>query len=422
MKLKVLSKYTLRGDYIIMEENKEQLQSTMTEEDIEKVQAFMEENRQNSESLSQVFDIVNDKQDIKDTGEDRLVNVSVDPETGRTIITNTEEVEAPTSSIDDILDGDISFDIDESDISLEELRKYLSDTKMDPIINGLFTESDLSQDDIATLLDLVIKKQNKEKLDSPYNKLPDICKEIIDNTMGKEYADSHLSGVKSYKNDMAEMMIDQFIQAITIERASKSINSTIEHMFDKTSAEIGDAIVGYTEERNEKYRQYINEKVTDPEKREDALRILDDINNAYKLTELKEFCKKCKIRKIDVEHPDDLNNNDIDYILSKYSQNPKFNIYNIYNGQQVLLRNLNPEGSDTVYTSAQVRAFLIAFCRYCMNFNPNNTEEHIFMFYTIYNIFLTDINKGEKATVSINFLDNVKECIHNIIERNLFLK
>ena len=140
------------------------------------------------------------------------------------------------------------------------------------------------------------------------------------------------------------------------------------------------------------------------------------MNTAYELNELKEYCKKCKIRPIDVENPTKENNKDINHILDIYNNNPNFNIYNIYNAQAALERNLPTE--DEPYTSIHCRAFLIAFSKYCMNFSPTNTYEHIFMFYTIYNILLTDVNKGEKASISVKFLDNVRECIRNLIQRN----
>jgi hypothetical protein len=43
------------------------------------------------------------------------------------------------------------------------------------------------------------------------------------------------------------------------------------------------------------------------------------------------------------------------------------------------------------------------------------------MFYTLYNILLLDVNKGDKAEVSQKFLSNVKDCINSLIIRNQFL-
>ena len=50
---------------------------------------------------------------------------------------------------------------------------------------------------------------------------------------------------------------------------------------------------------------------------------------------------------------------------------------------------------------------------------PDVVEQHAFMYYTIYNIVLVDMNKSENTkNISDEFLANVKKVITNSIVRN----
>ena len=398
--------------------NAEKLIPTMTDEDVQKVQNFLNDHQQESEELNQILDEVNKaSSEVVEEGESRVVNVSIDPESGKEIITSAEAAEEKTPDLDSLFNSDdFKFEIDDSPITLEEIKKFLEDSKDDPILNGELKFSDMSAEDISSLIDLVTRYQNKEEIASPFNKLPKACQDIITKASGGTLENNFSNPAKSLKNTLAETLLDEISSAISLERANASINSGIEKIFAQANNEIGDTIVGYTEERNENLKKYIEENITDEEKKANALNILDKINTAYELVEFKEYCKHCKIKKYDVEKPLD-KHRDLDSFLNKYRNNTNYNIYNIYNAQMVLIRNINNDESE-VFSDKQVRAFLLAFCKYCQNFNPNNANEHVFMFYTLYNIVLTDVNKGEKAEVSNKFLNNVKECIRNLIERN----
>ena len=392
------------------------LMPTMTDDEVKLVSNTLEEIRKENDSISDD----DNSNDTIETGETRLVNTTIDSSTGLPIITNTEEVEVNDPDLLDLInDSEINLDFDQSPISIDEIKKFLENSKDDPMFKDKLDETGLPLEDLEVLFNLITKYQNKEKISSLFNKLPKSCQDIITSSIGSGFENNHSNQSNNLKNNLAELFLDQFISSIMMDRASHSINSSIEKVFNKATTEIGDTIVGYTEERNEKIRKQIEEEVTDPEKKEEALKLLDYINTAYELTDLKEYCKKCKIRKIDIENPDRTDNKDINHILDLYNNSNDFNIYNIYTAQAALERNLPTE--EEPYTATHCRAFLVAFSKYCMNFSPNNTYEHIFMFYTIYNILLTDVNKGEKAEVSNKFLDNVRECIRNLIQRNDYL-
>ena len=93
-------------------------------------------------------------------------------------------------------------------------------------------------------------------------------------------------------------------------------------------------------------------------------------------------------------------------------ENSSYNIYNLDLCRPILVRNL---GIDVKYADL----FLITFCKYCQNMKPDNVTDHAFMYYTIYNIVLVDMNRSENTkAVSKEFLENVKKVIDNAKERN----
>ena len=392
-------------------EDKE-LKSTMSEEDVKKLLNFVAENQDKSDPIP----------DEIEKGEERLVNVIIDPKTGKPILTNAEViVDPPEANFESALENP-NLEIDDSPVTLDELKNFIINSKDDPILQGQLSDDNLSVEDLKTLLDLVRRYQNKEKISSLYRKIPDSCKKIINKALNIGDTVVYSNSVNTMRNSMAEMFLDQFITSITLERAQDTVGHSIEAAFSAAKTEIGDTIVGYTEERNAKYREYVENNIEDPEKKANALKILDAIDHSYELSEFKEYCSTCKIRKIDVEKPTKNHNNLMDRIMDKYKDDPKYNIYNIYNCQTVLTRKINEDLADCEqYTDTQIRAFFIAFSMYCKNFSPSNTQEHIFMFYTLYNILLMDVNTGEKAEISQKFLANIKDCIERLIQRNNFL-
>ena len=53
-----------------------------------------------------------------------------------------------------------------------------------------------------------------------------------------------------------------------------------------------------------------------------------------------------------------------------------------------------------------------------MNKRSDIVIDHSYMYYVIYNIVLMDMNKGEQKHVSDKFIENIKEVIINLRERN----
>jgi hypothetical protein len=212
---------------------------------------------------------------------------------------------------------------------------------------------------------------------------------------------------------LAEQIIQEFITNISMDRLKHDFNKELENIFVQGGSEIADTAIGYTQERNQMYRDYA-EKIEDPEKKEKMYAILGKIDEAYALTDLKEFSKNCKIKRIEIEKPEQRVFNDF---LRKY-EDSAFNIYDIKVALPVLVRNLAEYFPEKKYEPLDSIMFFICFCKFCRNMKPDVTTDHAFMYYVLYNVVLVDMNKGESAQVSIDFLKNVAEVIDNLRVRN----
>ena len=391
-----------------------------------------------------------DPETIIDRGEFKKMNVEVDPVTGEhkilysTSIGNTdEETEKLEKSYNESFEemiarvdrGEVSYDKSEgSEFTKEDLESAINSGKSEEesVYKEIFGDKDISEGDLLKLLDIVNRKKNGEDF-NVYKELTESARKLIDTQVKSGIAGSYgvikTSQYNQYRNMVAETLISDFMSNIEISRIQKDLHKEIESIFNKSTGEIADSIIGYTTERNAKYREYAN-TMDDEEKKVKVLAILDNIDEAYNLTKLKEFSKKCKIRAIDIE-PKNINSNIyiLDSFLSKYN-NSNYSIYSIYTAEQVLFRILNEKSmhqddvgnitfdEDVEYSRPIIRAFLIAFANQCANYKPTNVEEHAYMYYVLYNIVLTDLNKGQSKEVSDIFINNIKECIANLKARN----
>lgn len=402
---------------------------TMTNDQIEKVMDELDKNVAESDKLSFIANLPSNNGEEenanKEDGYYTKAAIAIDPETGEhKVLGNFDEnsekdVKSFEEAIDDSDINDFTFEEDTSPITEEEAISTLNDLKSDPnsMIGDITKDLDLSPEDTMTILELANKQMNHEKFNA-YKEFPQSIRDMINKYLGPQIAGNNSNEAKRIKNTVSEALLDEFITSISIDRTKNTFNQEIENMFSKTSAEVGDSIIGYTSERNAKFREYADQ-LEDEEKKEKISTILDIIDEAYNLNSLKEFCKKCKIKHIELENIDAKKSRYIDDIMTKYDNNKNYNIYNLYNAEAILRRKLN-QSDDDQYNNKDVRAFLVAFSMYCRNYNPANVNEHTFMYYTIYNIVISDVNIGENKNVSDIFLDNIKDCINNLRERNNF--
>ena len=276
---------------------------------------------------------------------------------------------------------------------------------------------DLSDEAMQQLLQVANRRMKKEEFNI-YKEFPTEIQKMINEAIGVPFENGSpvisTNESRAVRNAMAEQLLDEFIMKISVERARVDLNKEIEGVFKEGVKDIAEYTVGYTAERNAAYREYA-EGLEDEEKKKKLLDTLDVIDSAYSLDQLKEFAKTCKIKKYDIEEPKKYFRD----FLTKY-QNSSYNIYDIKLCLPILERHVV---DNETYNNADVIAFLVCFCKYISNFKVENILEHSFMYYVIYNIVLIDSNTSEKTKdVSDKFIENIKEVMNNLKERNALLK
>lgn len=336
-----------------------------------------------------------------DSSEDytKEMDISINPDTGERQILGQEL--KSDNNIDDIInnleESNDVFSVDK-EISTQDL-SYIDNTNKPSILSI----DHMSEEDLTKILGLANRIIKKEKV-SAYKELPDNVKEMIDNHIkesGLLLQLPNVAAINRAKNVIAEELMQEFINNINVNRAKSDFAKELEALYIKSAKDINEVSVEFMETRNEAYREAAD-KIEDPKKKKMLLDILDRIEEATNLTELKEFAKKCKIKPIELEKPD---NRVFSRFLAKY-KNSSNNMYDIKLAQKALLRNI----LDTNYTVNDINSFLIAFCKQVMNYDVENPLDHAYMYYVIYNCAIMDGYKNDK------FKHNVIEVINILRE------
>ena len=301
------------------------------------------------------------------------------------------------------------------EITSEDIKASLKDS--------MFTEGKtdftLPDEDILVLLDIVEKVRKKENVNI-YASFPQSVKDMINKYMLEQGVQGYSVQANSIRNMLASTLIDEFISNISINKTVDSFNQEMEDLFVKTGEEFSKMYKEYDTERT-KYLQAALEKIPEGDpKRETITNVLDAINDAYKLTRLKEATGKLKIKNFDREKPERIFS-DFEF---KY-KDTQYHIYTIKQVLSVLYKHIAPEIEKTLpddmdedkkrsaalaLASVESVDFLILFCKFCMNYKADVPEQHAFMYYTLYNIMLLDIYKGEE------YEEFAKGFVNNIIE------
>lgn len=264
-----------------------------------------------------------------------------------------------------------------------------------------------------------------------YSNMP----KFMQNTVSQIMMNTNTAGIPSnrilHKNQVAKMLIDEYVEeykkssqkTVDLDTLFSGFNKDAAKIADDMATQIGDLMLSFDDERK---NQINNAIASAKEKGNDVMvknleAIRDNIDNAFHLDDFKEFCKHCKIKNIEMKKP----NRVYDSFIHKYETNDAI-INDIRTCPDVIIRHL------TEFTKDQAMMICLAYCKYCCNMNPDNMAEHTFMYYFIRNIIAIDrINPRGRAYQSISakdksfydtFVANLRECMNNLLERNVTFK
>ena len=399
---------------------KENLTTTLTDEQINEIAEQLDEEIKGTvlEDIKNFPSNNGVEYHTPEQGEAKIMQVSIDPNTGEhRILGGVDEYPEDIETFEEMCERleNTKFPEELEEITEEELVSYIdkesknkdSDRSM---LTGICSLEDISEESITSLIKIVNRKIKGEEFNI-YKAFPEDIRKIVDKYLTSVGAVGNSNQVKQFRNMISESLISEFITNISLDKMQNDFNKEVEELFTKGSAQLAESIVGYTAERNKAYRDYAG-TIDDEEKKVKINNILDQIDEGYNLNTLKEFAKKCKIKKFDLEKPGKIFEN----FHHKYVDSP-YNIYSIEVVRPILYRNLNP-GEKEEFTAKDIDAFFIAFCKQTMNMKPDVVTDHAYMYYVIYNITLMDMNKGESKEVSEKFAENIKEVIYNLRSRN----
>ena len=382
--------------------NDRELSDKEIKEITEDTQSLLKNLEEASKSNEKEPVIVYDAENNKDV-EVKQMNVLISDTGEKKILGEVNSDEKVDTSIDNVLNIiDTAEEVSEEDsfdnIPIEE--KDLAGAS-DTMFGDLAGDTDFSKEDITALLAISNRRIKKEKF-NVYRELPDSMKGIIDKYASSipGVLSSPISEINRIKKMVAEEIIDDFISNIQFNKAKSDFATDLEKIYKSSTEELSEASINLIEERNNEYRKAAD-KLEDEEKKAKLLSILDRIDEARALTELKEYAKNCKIKKYDRERPDKVYND----FLNLY-RNSTNNIYDIKLARNCIIRNMKE------LSESDVDLFLITFCKQVRLYNVDNMLHHSYMYYVLYYAAMLDGDKSD------TFKNNIKEFIANVKKRN----
>ena len=361
----------------------------LSDKDFKKVSNALKEANKLVESSDDDINNVQIPENIPEDREPHVANLRHDNSTGISVVTE----DRPSKFTGDL---DTEYNISNDDII--------------NMLNDHFGE----MEDLKVISELIKRKANGEQF-NVYKELPSSFKLIVDSEAVK-YPDP-----KQVRNMISEMMLNELAEEVKknagmdIDDLLLDIRKDLEKYADGLSTETAKFSLDMNKENLETLEEAIKKATedNDQEKLDRFISIKKAIEDSNNLNDFKEYCKKVKIKKFDIEKPSRW----FQDLLRKY-ENHKYNIYNISDCDKVLDRHFN---NDDNYHIRNI-ALLITFCKYTMNYNPDNIYEHTFMYYFIKNIITLDRLKPRGVFVDIegaietynSIYKNIEECLEYI--------
>jgi hypothetical protein len=351
-----------------------------------------------------------DTENNEEVLETKVMDTVIDSGSGEyKILGTSSETEDDVDSAFDTMVKKINSDNDsllsDRPITEDEAIDYISgENSSDTLLSELSNGSGISNEAVKQLLVVTNRKLKGESFNT-YKELPEEIRNIIDDYIksNSDLSISPINVINSIKRNVADSLLDEFISSIQIDRSKHDFVTDMEKIYNDINVDIANTASELIEERNKAYREAAD-TIEDENKKARLLSILDIIDNARDLTDLKEFSKRCKIKKIELEKPDRIYR----AFLAKY-KNSTNNIYDINLAKQALARHLPKDK----YTEEDIDAFLISFCKQVNNYSVDSVTDHAYMYYVLYYCALLDADK-----TADKYIASIEEVINNLRIRN----
>lgn len=363
------------------------LKETLTDEDVDLLVKAMKENREKVESNRRKKPTILDKEQKMTVP----VTATFD-DYGRMI--EMKPMEESKGLVKDEI-------ITNKDVKISE-----EDIDKDSFAENMMSNYGVSEEDSLAVFNIMMQ-YSKDKKYPVYTNLPLSFKKIIDNLALATGATK-----PSEKATVAKMVIDSFYSDVMAEQAIVDFEKTLskemstENLFGMFAEDTKNNMevklreqahkIKQEAKNHEKYSKEERKKME--EKASQLIKISEIYTDAFNFKSLRMALEEGTIRRLDkkVKH------------LKKYMEDfnykykdSKFGINSVMLIRPVLIR---------VFTEVEVSTideFIVLFCEYCKNMNPDNIENHTFMYYTIKNILSLNYIL-EDNPIAIELISNLK--------------
>ena len=365
----------------------------LTGEQIEQISQVLKDQEEDSIFLQTMkeFDENHIEEQLQSMEEEPVtVDATINPETGL------------IDHMTPVMDSDKTSDLDDED--LVDYMKVLDEIPVQPseLTSERISKSveenygeELSNEELLVMMKAVKKFETDKKV--TYADMPQSIKTKISQTI-VQMKDAHGNAIYIGNPELRNQMATAFTEAVIQESLTSEISDTMINLQDEINRFKKTELSKVYSNTMLRQRHILEHdildiakevEVKDPEKAELMRGVSRQFTQSYMYEDMYKTCRdsgKLRVKKFELEKPkrvyDDFN---MKYLKSKYS-NKDISII-----EPVLRRNL-PETIDDM----SIRKFIIVFCKYCRNMNPNNLLDHTFMSYFITNITGLDLFNQEK--------------------------
>ena len=372
--------------------------ATMTDEQLNDMCNVLADNR--SEVLQERMDFESDEykeyinQLQSENHIDDYATVTVNSNTGAALITATETED--NDELDEEFDLVKIFDEQKSEITIDMCKRSFEE------IYGVYDE----KDQIA-LYNAIMDVDNAKFDTLPVNIKTLIAQSSGENNKGQKSLDEFTKFILN--NMKTDIVADK---AITID-----LNNEIKKFRDESGKLMDEALEynrtllqkGLTEQANELEAKGFKSKA------KQIRRCVQGFIDSYTYNPLYREWKFLRIKGKRVSIKKYLDNELANYkqhtmAFDNRYRNSKLNIHSSSLIAPTLKRHLPNESEENVMK------FAILFCMYSALLNQKNWEDHIFMYYTIYNIIALDAVKDKSQGLANEVLVNVQKVIDTVIK------
>lgn len=320
-------------------------------------------------------------------------------------------------ALSDLGSAEMNEDIEEEIFTPEDIRAGLNES---PIFMTEAASSntqegeqkpefEISDESVLQLLDVVNRIKAKENFNI-YSALPQEVKTMVDKYLASNGLGGYSVQANTTRNAICKSLMDEFITTVSMEKTVNDFNKEMETLFNSVGKEFSTIYKDYDKERDNYLKSLLEKVPEDDPKRIVLINVMDAINDAYHLTRLRNFVSRTDayglkpFRSIELEKPQQR-------VFSDFEAKYEKSTHNIYPLKLVVdvLNKYNP----TEVKDGNLM-FVMAFAKCCKDYSPENVVEHAFMYYTIYNIILLDIYKGEDYD---NYAPDLLETVNFVIQK-----